>query len=701
MNTTTLIPAHLHGTLGSFWEESFSDKAFLDGWMQGLSLQSRQLDQNNMELEQLVGVQTTPVEHVELWSAIELVKDYKSGDLYPLKFETDGAKFGMPGKAPIYDQKFTFGGTTRRLGLKIGAEISPTDIMFISDSIQSPTFVWSAGVDYDVKDGTLVFARDVLADGQLDHLKTVDAYAEQEVYTVWAYFCTYDLRYMAEQWGYLLGYEQESSTEYNKALWELWKARRFGLTPDTFREIISIYMDAPRARGTEVLEELLINTNGTTTVITNANVYSLSTHDESRFKVGDTIPIGEFIGSRVSVLEAGKRDFTRDELQLLPESVNTKLLGTPGYIETNYIRFVAEEAPATIERDSTLNYTPSYARLSLPSGSFDVTVNKLHRYTQYDFTLEVDVHMLPAPGTQVGNLQVFSVTGIPLFSQPYTGNVDPVNGVVTLFTDTDDLLREQEDALEDLVTNIDRVVLITMFDDLETYGIKSTLEQLRFSDKHSISVTAYPSVSVYTDFPTEGTSLSTVSREQLLNYDLVLLNTGSGVMSTLDPQGELQKGPTLTDSEFIHTVVSNIDRQITRKRQELAELDNDLIWVLNYVNQGTRPSDVSWLYQLCGTHGVPQFSSKTESAFYNYGAFSRLQKEKITEHEENNRKDARTYHIPENPWPSVTGLGVITKEVNVPVYSKRIDISGVSPELETSVPGGHEYVYKVASLVKL
>ncbi len=700
MNDTTFTAKHLQQPLGSFWQEFFSDKTLLEGWTQGLSLQSRQLDQNTSELEKLSGIQTTPIEHTELWRPIKLIRDHKTGSFYPLLFSPGAAKFGEEGASPIHNKKFDFGGTTDHLGLELAEDIPVRNIMFLSDSIHVPTFVWSSGVDYHVKDGVIIFVDEVTNGVGLDHIKEVETYNEQDVYTFWAYSCTYDLKYMAEQWGYLLSYEKDSTPEYNRALWELWKARRFGLTPDTFKEIISIYTDCPRAKEDEEVEEIINNYDKTTTVITNKNVYKLGSSDNSRFAKGDSVNTGDFIGTRICMLEPGKRSFTRKEVTALPKYVDSKLRGSPGYIETNYIRFTADEAPPTIEKEDNVNYAPSYAKLSLSGGEFDVTVSKIHRYTQYDFTLEIDVEMLPVPGTQVGAIQVFSVTGVPLFSQPFTGNIDPVKGVVTFFTDVDDLLRERKDALEDLVDKIDRVVWITMFEDIETASIKATLEKLRFSDKHSISVTAYPSVSVYTDLPTEGASFSTVSKEQLLNYDLVLLNTGSGVMSTLDSTGELQDGPTITDNEFIQTVVSNLDSQILEKKRELAEIDNDLVWLLNYVNHDNKPSDADWLYKLCGTRGIPELNSSAGEVFYSYGMFANLDAEKIQEHEKNNIKIDQKYRIPDKPWASATGLGVITQEVSVPVYSKRIDISGSTPRLETSLPGGVDYVYKVSSLVK-
>lgn len=699
MDTTTLTAKHLQQPLGSFWSEFFSDPVLLDGWTQGLSLQSRQLDQNTKELEQLTGVETTAIDHVELWKIINLKRDLESGSFYPLLFEEDGAVFGAEGAHPLHNKKFNFGDDTDHLGLK--PDVLPKEIMFLTDSIHKPTVILVGGVDFDIRNGVVVFLNDITKDPRIQNLATQDTYQNTETYKFWGYYCTYDMKYMAAQWGYLLAYENTSSKEYNRAVWELWKARRFGLTPDIFKEILSIYTQCPRCIDKEETIELLIeNKDLSTTLVTNSNVYYLTPSDSPIKEVGATVYQGEFLGTKVAVIEPGKHSFIRECVTPLPEHVDTKLLGDPGYIETNYIRFTAVEAPATIERNQTLDYTPSYAEFSIPQGTFDVTVNKLNRYSQYDFTLEIDARMLPTPGTQVGTLQIYSTSGVPLFSQPFTGNIDAVQGVLTFFTDADDLLREKENALENIVNEVERVVLISMFEDSETYAIRSTLEALQFSDGRRISVTEYPSISVYTELPITGASFSSVTKEHLLNYDLILVNTSSGVLSTLDAEGNTQKGPTLTDEETINMLLANIDSQIAEKNQELSELDNDLTWLLNYVHKGTTPASTSWLRHLVGTRGVPSYGSLQGEIFYKYGGFSELLADDVIEYEKQNKKLDVKFSIPKKPWASSTGLGVTVTDLNTPVYSKRIDISGSTTRLETALPAGAEYVYQVSSLQK-
>jgi len=699
MDTTTLTSKHLQQPLGSFWTEFFSDQKLLEGWAQGLSLQSRQLDQNTRELEQLTGVESTPINHVELWKVINLTRDLESGSFYPLLFEENGAMFGGGGNPPLHDQKFNFGDNTDHLGLEV--DKLPTEVVFLADSIHEPTIILVSGIDFDIRNGVVVFLNDITKDPRIKNLVTTDTLQNKETYKFWGYHCTYDLKYMATQWGYLLAYEDTSSKEYNRAVWELWKARRFGLTPEIFKEMLSIYTRCPRCINPQETIELLIeNKDGSTTLVTDSNVYLLTAADSPIKEVGGVVYQGEFLGTRVSVIEPGKHSFIRDTVTPLPEHIDTRLLGDPGYIETNYIRFTAVEAPATIRKNQTLDYTPSYAEFSVPQGTFDVTVNKVVRYSQYDFTLEIDAQMLPTPGTQIGTLQIYSTSGVPLFSQPFTGNIDAVQGDLTFFTDADDVVREREDALEDLVDVVDRVVLISMFEDLETQMIKDTLEALQFSDGRRIAVTEYPSISVYTELPITGASFNSVTKEHLLNYDLVLVNTASGVLSTLGPNGNTQEGPTLTDEETINVLLANIDSQITKQTEKLSKLDNDLIWLLNYVHKGDTPTSSTWLRHLVGTRGVPSYNSLSGETFYTYGRFNELDKEDILNYEKQNEKLKTKLKIPKEPWASATGLGVAVTEVNTPVYSKRIDISGNNTRLETTLPPGFEYVYRVSSLQK-
>jgi len=695
-----LIKDNLKSILGSFWTEHFRDKSLIDGWCQGLALQSRQLDRNLDEIRGLTSIQKTPVDHVELWRSLRLVQNRTTGSYYPLRYDELGAVYGEDGTPPIHDKIFRYGDDTDHRGLALKADITPKSVLFITDSINNPSFVLVDGIDFIIKNGVFVFVNDINDNESARATVETSLYNDQDVYGLWGYYCTFDLEYMARQWGYLISFENASSGQYNSALWALWKARRFGLTPDVFKEIVSIYLRCPRSiTSNEVVETILYNPDLTTTVITTANVYTLTSTDTPAVEVGDVLSIGDFVGNKVSVLEPGNSSFIRPKLDNLEEYEYNGLLGSDGLIETNYIHFNTDITAATIRKDVGLDYTPSYSVISSSSGTHNVRTRAIHRYSKNDFILEIDTEMLPGPQTQVGFLQVYSVTGIPLFSEPYTGNIDPVSGVSNFITDKDDVLKLSEDAFTEKVNEVDRVVLISMFDDRESLEIKQVLQGLRFLDNRAISVTVYPSVSVYTDLPVEGASFSTVEREHLLNYDMVFLNTGSGYMSVLDASGNLQEGPSITDNEFIDTVVSNLDQSISELKTEVAVIDNDLVWLINYVKHDIRPSDKSWLYQLSGTRGIPLLDSVDGKVFYNYGGFSVLDEAKVSQHEINNQKTTSIFKIPEVPWASSTGSGVESNEVNIPVYSKLIEISGTSQRLETTLPSGFNYIYKVSSLV--
>ena len=688
----------LKKTLGSFWEEFFNRPELLDGWMQGLSLHHRQLQQNLQEMIDTTSVEKTPETHVELWRSLKLVQDRETGSFYPLKYDEVSGVYGQEGHQPFHDKQFVYGGNTDHRGLG-EATLTPDKVLFISDSIHNPTFVLVDGIDFHIQNGVIIFVDDLNDNEAARATVESNLSTGEDVYGLWGYYCEYDMEFAARQWGYLISFEQSSSKTYNRALWELWKARRFGMSPEIFDELVSIYLRCPRCEfDGEIVEGTYEDLNGGTVILTDRNVYSLTAGDNPVIPTDKILTKGQFLGDKVTVLETGKSTHLRDGLNRNSKYHEVKMLGDSGVVETNYIHFNADVAPSTIRKVTDTDYTPSYAVLDTPHGRHNVRVLNLFRFSKCDFTLEIETSMLTGPQTKTASVQVYSVLGEPLFKEPYTGNVDPVPGIATFITDADDALKINEDALTDAVDEVDRVVLITMFEDIETSHIKQSLESLRFSDNRVVSVTTFPSVSVYTDLPVEGNSFTTTDKVHLLNFDMVMLNTGSGVMSTVDGYGNLNEGPTITDNEFIANIVSTLDKQIGDLEKEIYDIDNDLIWLLNYTQHDSRHADFSWLYQIVGTRGIPHIHTNSGDAFYNCGLFASLDPETVVLREDNNRKTKATFEIPKVPWASSTGLGVVTKEINIPVYSKRIEVSGSSPRLETTLEPGHQYIYKVSSL---
>jgi len=687
----------LKSVLGSFWTTYFNDQQVVDGVFQGMSLMSRQLETNIEELRNTVGIQTTPIHHVENWRALDLVQDTATGSFYPLLYDDNAGVYGAPGALPIHNTEFVYGGKTDFRGLE--TSLCPESVMFITDGFDNPSFVLMNGVDFRVQNNYFVFTDDITTDPRFTALSEDQIYNGKRVFKVWGYRCEFDLLTAARQWGYLLSFESRSSQTYNRALWDLWKARRFGLTPDIFKDLLSTYTGCPRCvTDKEVVLRIIENPDGTHVVITDSNVYDLRADDLPGVEEGQSLDAGQFVGTKICVIETSPMSYIRRSVFELDPNVDLKLLGSDELVETRYVHVSMPDAPSTIVKNGFDNYSPAYARLTTANGPITLRAIATYRHGVGRLTIEVEPTMVIGPQTQTCDLQIFSVTGVPFFSEPYTGAMEAVRCTVQLITDKDDLLKVDPYALTDRVKKVTRVALISMFDDTESGEIKEVLQRLVFTSGDAIAVKVYRSTDFYDDLIGSGTWYG-VSRDTILNYDVVLINTASGVVSRLGPEGEILNNPSIDNLEFVQTTVDSLTRRIVELKKHVASRDSDLIWLFNYLNKDVLPSDASWLYDLCGTRGIPDSQTPEGQRFYSYGLFASLDKDKVVFHENNNPKIDYRAVVPDQLWSSSTGYGVSVDRKSVPVYAKRIDVFSRVPRLETELTPGYQYTYKVSGIV--
>jgi hypothetical protein len=695
-----ITSSNIKNSLGSFWHEFFDDSdSFLEAWSQSLAVESRQIEQNTQELRDLTGVQTTPVYHTENWRALTLWQDADTKSLHPIRYSNAAAKYGEPGQPPLYNRIFSYGDLTDGAELSIDNDDEiPKEVVYLVDSTTNPSFILVNGVDFSIIGSHIVLTFDPDKKPELDSIKSIDIETNQLRYRFLAYGCKYDMHYAARQWGYLLGFERESGKEYNQALWALWRARRFGMTPLLLKEIISIYTGCPVCTEEgETVERVFGEDNSGYTIITSSGAYALRPDDTPAVKEGQILEVGQFLGKRIEVIETSPAGFIRNEVCPLNPYHDIKLLGDDNYIETNYIMFTADSVPATIYNVDS-NPVPTRATIHTGGGSFDVTVERLSRFGASKFALSIATNMIYGKQTQPVSIQVYTSEGVPFFVEPYTGSTDPVKGLANFITDRDDLLKLHRDALTDKVKKVRRVALVAMFSDTESYSIKSMLESYYFpGDQSCLGVTVIKTANLYDDLGESGLWL-TMSVEQLLNFDMLLVNTSSGVRSDLDEAGQPKLGEELNNSPVLRAVLDNIESSLESVRNSILEIDHDFVWLLNYINRGDSAEEVGWLHSMCGILNTPYIDSTEGSVFYKYGLFSNLDPDEVRQSESNNNKSSNAFRIPTNLWESSTGSGVNRERGSIPVFSRRITVSSTSPQSVAELSHGVPYTYRVAKV---
>lgn len=692
-----LTKDELQKTLGSFWDQQFSDKSFVDGWFKGLGLESRQLAQNTQELRDITSVEKVPEVHTELWSPVKLVQDRTTGSFYPLKYSPDSAVYGENGRPPVHDQTFVYGGYTAHRGLKPAKTFD--DVFFLTDSIHNPSFILVRGTDFVYEYGTFVFLNDIYKNEAAKATIRTDLYRDQDVYQLWGYSCTVDMLYAAEQWGRVLGFESKSSPRYNKALWSLWRARRFGMTQDVMNELLSIYLNCPRVGITGEVVESVLREESRWVVITDQSVYILDPDDEPAVKVGDVLEAGTFVGKRVSVLESVKEDNIRESQQVRSFRKRDEFADVEDSVKANYITITCVETPPTLTRvnPDNPNTIPAYIKYNTGYGEQSAWIKQLWRNDTNRFTVHIETEVLPGDQIQVGEFQLYYRDGTPVIVEPYTGSISPWQASFNFITEEDDLLKLREDAQVDEVQTVYRVAVINPYQDREFDEMRRVLDHVRFSDNSAIALKEFLGLDVYAQELGVGDAVLTQNR--LLDFDAIVLNTASGVSSKLE-DGELADVPKAANDVAIGILTDKIDKQIESLKKEVVKLDTDLLWMLNYTNNGRTEADPEWLYLTCGVVSVPDYDTPAGANFFTHGAFSKLDPEKVAFYEENNRKEGPKFQIPEKPWPSSTGLGVSDAFVSTPVFSKTVGISSKTPKPVYSSNEGGVYTYKITGLLK-
>lgn len=186
---TTTYPADgytsygvLFSSLGSFWTKVFGDRAALRGLTIG---QSEELIQRYYDfVESLNALSVKQIEpfHRERWLPIKIRKSQLR--LAPLKFlpstDPDHAVFGpqpLPASSEEtnnvlhYGETFQFGRGKRPVEKKYSVKIDPaiSKLPVLADRIVAPAKIWTAGVDFWLKEGTLYFANNPFESEEFFH----------------------------------------------------------------------------------------------------------------------------------------------------------------------------------------------------------------------------------------------------------------------------------------------------------------------------------------------------------------------------------------------------------------------------------------------------------------------------------------------------------------------------------------------------
>ena len=273
--------------LGSFWNNVYEDREFVQYVQGARALRIAQLYLDVLEAARLVDRSNAPVFHRDRWRPIVVRKSWRNvGSRTMLTLGSKDEAVLGPQTSEIYppDTVFRLGG--RELSFK-DVVVYPLDrsvkdvATCIVDNIAEPKTILHAGTDYAVLDGAIAlserfdpfsdestFARfEVVADDPKDN---------DEESVMWACDAMVDRDYVYGHLGYAMGLPTDSSEGYKRIVNAVWNTVADGASPRMLCALVAAICGVPTVRNeSEVVETILALDDGGYQVITDREVYTL------------------------------------------------------------------------------------------------------------------------------------------------------------------------------------------------------------------------------------------------------------------------------------------------------------------------------------------------------------------------------------------------------------------------------------------
>ena len=269
----------LMSLLGSFWSTSYAGRNVIEGLCQARLELEKQSIINWHEAENSRGATDIDPWHTERWTPWSIrSKDIGAGRL--AKFG-GGSIFGESGSKTT-----VFGGSADgSVGWAAPADLH--DCHLISNGITGAPIWLVSGLDFSVEDGRIVFWRNPFTDNRFTQYQTDDG-KDVEI-PLFLFNARYDQGAAYEQYGAALGHYGTTSQEYVDSL----AAELTGLSANpsssSFRKLASAMADVDLVKEDGEVVEVIQTSSTQHLVITDKNVYKLSSAAALLVAVGDVL----------------------------------------------------------------------------------------------------------------------------------------------------------------------------------------------------------------------------------------------------------------------------------------------------------------------------------------------------------------------------------------------------------------------------
>jgi hypothetical protein len=174
----------------------------------------------------------------------------------------------------------------------------------IVDSIVNPRTVLVQGIDFVIKDATVFFTRgqDPFNDANFRKLQTVQDGVVVTELVMWGSDVLSDKDNVYTYIGYAVGIKGPSTVEQKNMLNRYWDLQTSGTTITRVQQALGSIWDVPTViEPVEVVDRIIVDTDGTIQVVTNVNVYSLTSDSELRAEVvpGSVLRKGDYLSTAI------------------------------------------------------------------------------------------------------------------------------------------------------------------------------------------------------------------------------------------------------------------------------------------------------------------------------------------------------------------------------------------------------------------
>jgi hypothetical protein len=267
--------------LGTLWTSIFEDTQLVRNWTTAQGLLSAQLYLNFIETLNLPDRHESPVFHRDRWRMLTIRQSARNtGNAVALRLGSDNpAVVGKQVEAPyVPGHTPVIGGHTAITGLTAyPLDDAITDVLtVITDDIATPTKVLVSGVDFSIKDGTILFYNNSDPFVLGFPVRTINSPdGDDTEIALWAGDVMVDRNYVYNYLGHVLGLRDVSSEFYTTYLNALWDIHNAGASLALFKSGIAALLDEPYVKdGPETVQYVL--TTPRRQVITDKHVYDIT-----------------------------------------------------------------------------------------------------------------------------------------------------------------------------------------------------------------------------------------------------------------------------------------------------------------------------------------------------------------------------------------------------------------------------------------